>query len=112
MSLTVITEQDGSVLMARMTGDLDREAEPALSDLGESLEGARGVVIDFSDSGFISSSGLALLVKLVRAGQAAGATVVALGLDDHYKHVFEITRLDQFIVVADDHDAALAAAGR
>ena len=109
MSLTVNTEVAEKVLLAHLDGDLDREADEPLAEL-ESLFGeTSGVVLDFTNTGFIASSGLALLVRLVRSASAVGATVAALGLDEHYRHVFEITRLDSVMFVTEDKEAAFAA---
>ncbi len=110
MSLRITTEMAGPVLLARLAGDLDRDADAPLSKLEGSLAGVEGVVLDFAGTGFISSSGLALLVRLVSAAGGGGTAVAAIGLDDHYRHVFEITHLDQFIAVTDDQEAALAVA--
>jgi anti-sigma B factor antagonist len=109
MSLTVTRDPIGPYLVARLSGELDREAEGDLGELGDSLDGFEGLIVDFSGTGFISSSGLALLVRLVRSAGEADIGVAAVGLDEHYKHVFEITRLDQFLLTAEDHDAAIAA---
>ncbi len=109
MSLTITTEANGEVLVARLTGDLDRAADVPLAELEAGLDPFSGLVLDFTDTGFIASSGLALLVRLVRAAQGAGAAVAAVGLDDHYRHVFEITRLDSVMTVSDDNEAAVAA---
>ena len=109
MSLTVTTRSVGSVAVAGLTGDLDRAADGPLAELEAQLDGVSGLVLDFTDTGFIASSGLALLVRLVRSAAAAGVAVAAVGLDDHYRHVFEITRLDSVMTVTDDDEAALAA---
>ena len=99
MRMSVTTHKADRKLTARLAGDLDRDAEGPLAELQESFEGLDRVVLDFSDTTFISSSGLALLVGLARAATAAGPTLHAMGLDDHYRHVFEITHLDRVIVL-------------
>jgi anti-sigma B factor antagonist len=109
MSLTVNTEVAERVLMAHLDGDLDRAADEPLAELEAQFGETSGVVLDFTDTGFIASSGLALLVRLVRSASAAGATVAAMGLDEHYRHVFEITRLDSVMFVTEDKEAAVAA---
>jgi anti-sigma B factor antagonist len=109
MALDVSSQRVGDVLVVRLSGDLDRSADEPLSALEEEISGVSGVVLDFAPTGFIASSGLALLVRLVRTAGATGAAVAGIGLDDHYRHVFEITRLDSVIGLADDEQAALAA---
>lgn len=109
MALDVSSQRVGDVLVVRLSGDLDRSADEPLSALEKEISGVSGVVLDFASTGFIASSGLALLVRLVRTATATGASVAGIGLDDHYRHVFEITRLDSVIGLADDEQAALAA---
>jgi anti-sigma B factor antagonist len=36
--------------------------------------------------------------------------LLACGLNDHYRQIFELTRLDEAITIYDDEAAALAAA--
>lgn len=111
MSVTVTTEVVDRALVARLAGELDRDAGGALADIGGLVVGKTNLVLDFSGVDFMSSSGLALLVRLLQATRAAGATVSATGLDEHYRHVFEITRLDEVISVTDDGPGARAPEG-
>lgn len=99
MTLSVTTHESDRQLTARLVGDLDRDAEGPLAELNQALDGVDRVVLDFSETHFISSSGLALLVVLARAATTAGSTLCAVGLDDHYRHVFEITQLDRVIAL-------------
>jgi anti-sigma B factor antagonist len=48
-----------------------------------------------------------LLVRANRAKQR----LLAFGLTDHYRQIFELTRLDEAIGIYDDEAAAVAAAG-
>lgn len=109
MSFEVSKDRAGDIVIARLRGDLDRGADAALVELEAGLAESAGLVLDFAPTDYISSSGLALLVRLARSAAAAGAKVSAMGLDDHYRHVFEITRLDSVIPVRGDEQAALAA---
>jgi anti-sigma B factor antagonist len=45
---------------------------------------------------------------LVRA-QRQHQRVLAYGLSDHYRQIFELTRLDEAVSIHDDEGAALAA---
>jgi anti-sigma B factor antagonist len=38
-------------------------------------------------------------------------SLLAYGLTDHYRQIFELTRLDEAITIHDDESAALAAVG-
>ncbi len=95
----------------RLTGQIDRDAASALSaayDTASSTD-PQVVVLDFTEVDYINSTGIALVVGLLARARAEKRAVHAAGLTDHYRHVFEITRLSDFIKVFTDVDAALAA---
>ena len=82
-----------------LSGDIDREATDAFEATGVALAEIQGekLLLDFSDVGYINSTGIALIVGLVGKARAAGLSLGARGLSRHYRHVFEITRLSDFI---------------
>jgi anti-anti-sigma factor len=95
-------------------GTVDRSATGQLTAAYE--EGRAGgepvrVVLDFSATDYLNSSGIALVVSILARARAEGLTVAATGLSEHYRHIFEITRLSDFIDVCPDLDAALLAPG-
>ena len=52
-----------------------------------------------------------LVTMLVRANRQRQTPAGATGCTDHYRQIFELTRLDEAIDIHDDESAALAAAG-
>jgi anti-anti-sigma factor len=48
---------------------------------------------------YINSTGIALIVGLLGKARAAEVPVAASGLSDHYREIFEITRLSDFITI-------------
>lgn len=92
-----------------LEGDIDGEAEAALLDAwGRAAPGAERVTLDFGRVGYINSTGLALIVQLLARARADRCTVHAFGLTDHYREIFEITRLSDFVTLHPDRAAALA----
>ncbi|MFN2525208.1 MAG: STAS domain-containing protein [Actinomycetota bacterium] len=88
----------------RLQGDIDRGAE---TDVGAAYDGAREngagtLTLDFTDVTYINSTGIAVIVGLLARARKDGVTVEALGLTDHYRHVFEITRLADFMTIRQD----------
>ena len=61
---------------------------------------------------FLSQTGrkapASLVVGALAKGRALKRDVRAFGLDEHYRHIFEITRLTDFIGIYDDESAALS----
>jgi anti-sigma B factor antagonist len=60
------------------------------------------VVLDFSNVDYINSSGIALIVSVLARSRAEKRKVNASGLSDHYREIFEITRLSDFIDTCSD----------
>ncbi len=59
----------------------------------------------------MNSGGIGLLVTLLVRANRAHQRLTAFGLSDHYRQIFELTRIDEAISLHADEDAALAAAG-
>jgi anti-anti-sigma factor len=96
-----------------LEGTIDREAEAALDvAYGDCVQrGAGSIALDFTKVDYINSTGIALLVSLLAKARRDSRPVVAWGLTDHYREIFEITRLADFLEVVTDEQAARAATG-
>ena len=71
-------------------------------------DGAKSIVLDFSDLDYMNSGGIGLLVTLLVRTQRAGQRLLAVGLSEHYRQILALTRLDEAIAIHDDESAALA----
>ena len=91
----------------RMRGDLDSRADDALeAAYGEvAATGSPTVTLDFADVGYINSTGIALVVRLLADARRDGRGVRAVGLTPHYREIFRITRLSDFMDIVEG-DAA------
>lgn len=92
----------------RMTVELGGE----LSDLYESIpvENRRRVLLDLTQTEYINSAGLALLINLVSRAQEKSQTVDLVGVQDSVKRLIEIVGLIEFVTIYPDlHTAAGAA---
>ena len=102
----------GGMAIIDLAGIIDSGAEAALDAAYVSCDemGALTVALDFTQVEYINSTGIALLVSLLAKARRDARPVVAWGLTDHYREIFEITRLADFLeVVADEHSAQAAA---
>jgi anti-sigma B factor antagonist len=70
--------------------------------------GERKVLIDFTNTGYIDSSGLGALVSLSKKLRDAGGELRLAGLNEDLRTLFELTKLDTLFTIADSADAALA----
>lgn len=92
-----------------LVGQIDADAGTSLLEAWElAAPGADRVVLDFGATEYINSTGLAIIVQVLARARAAGSEVVAVGLSDHYRDIFEITRLSDFVTIHQDRTAALA----
>ena len=103
---------DGAVAVIELRGDVTAASESELMDAyREAGRGAtRGIVLDFTGLDYMNSSGIGMLVTLLVRARREGRQISAYGLSDHYRQIFELTRLDEVITVHDDEDHAIAAA--
>ena len=69
------------------------------------------IVLDFRGLDYMNSGGIGLLVTLLVRVQRQGQRLLAFGLTEHYRQIFELTRLDEAIGIHDTEAAALTAAG-
>jgi len=72
--------------------------------------GARAIVLNFGGLEYMNSGGIGLLVTLLIRANRQGQRLIAVGLNEHYRQIFELTRLNEAIGVYDNEAAALAAA--
>lgn len=95
-------------------GDIDRGAEADVSTAYEQVKsGANGsLTLDFGDVTYINSTGIAVIVGLLAKARQDGLSIEAYGLNDHYRRVFEITRLADFMTIHGNGIADVAGGSR
>ena len=89
-----------------LRGEINVTADEALSTAYAELgEGDRRVVLDFGGVSYINSTGIALIVRLLAESRRDRRDVVAIGLSEHYREIFRITRLSDYMTIADGEPA-------
>jgi anti-sigma B factor antagonist len=95
-----------------LSGEVDGSAATVLTDayaLAVTPDRDPGtVVLDFSAVDYINSTGIALIVSVLARARAERRKVVACGLSPHYREIFDITRLSDFIELFPDLDHAVS----
>ena len=93
-------------------GEVNAFAENALMDsyAQASTGDVRAIILNFSGLEYMNSSGIGLLVTLLIRANRQGQRLLAIGLSEHYQHIFELTRLNEAIRIYESEAAALAAA--
>lgn len=69
----------------------------------------RVILLNFNQLEYMNSSGIGLLVTLLIRVNRQKQRLLAFGLNDHYKHIFDLTRLNDAIKIYDTESEALAA---
>ena len=109
--LEVTVRQRGGAAVLDLVGDIDSAAEAALQHAYEEAIRAGGlIVLNFSRTDYINSTGIALIVGLLAQARARGSEIAACGLSDHYREIFEITRLADFMRISDNENGAVRGA--
>ena len=105
-----VMRDSGDTVVIDMSGLLDRSADQTLGDVfGRALaSGAGTIVLNFTEVEYINSTGIALVVASLARARAVGRDVRAFGLSEHYREIFTITRLADFMGIYDDESAAVA----
>lgn len=87
-----IQEFDGKYVVT-LDGELDTAAAGEVEQILQPLykSDGRDVIIDCTRLDYIASSGLRILISILKGAKAAGSKVVMRNLNEDIKNVFEIT---------------------
>jgi anti-sigma B factor antagonist len=98
------------VTVVKVEGQLIVGNRQELKDLvGAALDkGERRILIDFSQTGYIDSSGLGALVSISKRVREAGGELRLSGLNEDLRSLFELTKLDTLFAIAETPQQALA----
>jgi len=107
-----VRQVGGSVAVVDIKGEVTAACEPVLMSAHEDAGGAGMVVLNFAGLDYMNSGGIGMLVTLLVRANRAHQQLAACGLSDHYREIFELTRLDEAITIYDDEASALAGADR
>ena len=93
-------------------GELTAFAEDVLMDAYNQASegGARVIILNFESLEYMNSSGIGLLVTLLIRINREKQRLLTYGLSDHYRNIFQITRLDDAINIYDTEEEAIQAA--
>lgn len=106
-----IREVSEGIRVIDIDGEITGFSEKEITEAHEKAgQGARLVILNFNGLDYMNSGGIGLLVTTLIRAQRAGHALRAYGLNDHYREIFSLTRLDEAIEIYEDETAAVAAA--
>lgn len=114
MAVTMETRKiDDATAVIDITGDLTAACEAVLMGAYEEVAAdTKSVVLNFTGLEYMNSGGIGLLVTLLVRANRHRQELRAYGLSEHYRQIFELTRLDEAVQIHDTEAGALAKAGR
>lgn len=101
-NFNAVVQEEGDTPVLKFHGDINGFAEDAMNAaFAEAEMKAHGTVsLDFSSVIYINSTGIALIVGLLAKARMSKLKIRATGLSDHYREIFTITRLSDFMELA------------
>jgi anti-sigma B factor antagonist len=99
---------DGADYVVSLEGEVDLYTAPELKQELHRLvgEGAKRIVIDMTQTTFIDSTTLGVLLSVVKRVRPEGGSVVLVCPDRNVKRIFEITLLDRVFTIVDTREEA------
>ena len=103
------TTKENDVLIVDVDGQLivGNRQELKQKVLDELESGERKFLIDFSNTGYIDSSGLGVLVSLSKKIREQDGELRLANLNDDLRTLFELTKLDTLFQISDSRSEAL-----
>jgi anti-sigma B factor antagonist len=104
------TKDASGVAVVQVEGQLVVGNRQELKDLVQAAldRGDRRLLVDFSRTGYIDSSGLGALVSISKRIREAGGELRLSGLNEDLRSLFELTKLDTLFAIAETPQQALA----
>jgi anti-anti-sigma factor len=96
-----------------IAGEINAAAEAPLTEAWNAATsgGAKVLLLNFSGLEYMNSSGIGLLVTMLIRAKRQNQRLAAFGLSDHYRQIFELTRLNEAIVIYPNEAEAVKSVG-
>lgn len=99
----VRVEDDATGPVIRFAGRIDRDAQAPVGEAwalaSERVAPGGWVTLDFSAADYINSTGIALVVGLLADARRLDRRIRGRGLSTHYREIFRITRLTDYMTI-------------
>jgi anti-sigma B factor antagonist len=112
MALTTDTasvRRRGALAVIDLPRQIDISAEATLNNAYARAERAsQTILLNFAGVDYINSQGIALIVGLLARARKERRAVEACALSQHYREIFEVTRLSDFMKLFENEDTAVS----
>jgi len=105
---------DDEVSVVAVGGYLDFDAAPALKlSLVDCIKAGTGhLVVDLTETGFIDSTAIGVLVGALKRLEESGGSLVVVCTNENVQSIFELVGLDEVIGLHRSRDDAISAFAR
>ncbi len=109
MGFKIKSDEENSVAVIRVEGEIDMFTSPNLRDklLPYFEKNVNGIIVDLSGVSFMDSSGIATLVEGLQWSKKNNKKFVLTGLGKTVYNALSLTKLENVFSIKDDLDTAL-----
>jgi anti-anti-sigma factor len=106
-----VRKQGDAIAIVDMKGDVTSFADETINGLVNTTydEGFRKFILNFTDVSYINSSGIAILIGIITRLNSKGVSFRVYGLTPHFKKIFRMIGLTQYVEVLGSEQEAVAA---
>lgn len=108
LKATVRTQDDVAII--DMKGDVTSFADDTINSLVQATvdDGFKKCLFNFSEVSYINSSGIAILIGVITGLSSKGVKFKVYGLTPHFKKIFRMIGLTQYVTVYNSEADAIA----
>ncbi|HAL55934.1 MAG TPA: anti-sigma factor antagonist [Bacteroidetes bacterium] len=106
--VTVIPK--GQISVLDIKGDVTSFAEEPISKAYQQVtkNDSRKILLKFNQSNYINSAGIAIIISMVSDAQKAKQKIGVSGLSNHFRKIFDMIGLVDYVEIYDSEEEALA----
>jgi anti-anti-sigma factor len=103
-----IRQRDG-VAIIDLEGDVTTFAEEKINSAYQQVsgDGAKHILLNFRQSDYINSAGIAILIGIVTEVNRKGQRLAVSGLSQHFQKIFRMVGLAQYAEIYQDENEAI-----
>lgn len=94
-----------------LSGEITKSDAVSPDQILPTKQETKAVVLNFTEINYINSTGIALLIRVVRQARDQSIAVLRYAVSSHYQKIFQMVGLTNYLYLYPDETTALAAAG-
>jgi anti-sigma B factor antagonist len=107
---TITVEITAQISIIDIQGDVNTQTENTLVEaFARASRDVQVIALNFVNLEYMNSSGIGQLVTLLIRAQRQQQRLIAFGLSEHYRQIFELTRLNEAIALYANEAEAVTA---